>query len=106
MKLRLALKICRGLDRNNGFRPLRPAWRWYQIDQARRIGRKKWRDNRFPYIPSEREIEQQGQIMASVFAGLAVQFADEQGVDIPAEIREHAFDFSDLTNDAESGDET
>ena len=32
--------------------------------------------------------------MASIFAGLAVQFADDVGVDVPDEIRNVAFDFS------------
>jgi hypothetical protein len=56
-----------------------------------------WRDNRFPYVESEDEIQRNGDTIASIFAGLAVQFADEAGIEVPDEIRSQAFDFSVLT---------
>ncbi len=50
MKLRLALKICRELS-GDPF-SMRPRRTHGQIDQARHIGRKEWKDNRFPYVES------------------------------------------------------
>ncbi len=99
MKLRLALKICRELSRDPF--TIRPKRTYGQIDQARHIGRKKWRDNRFPYVESDDEIDQRADTIASLFAGIAVQFADDAGIAVPEEIRNEAFDFSVLTETPE-----
>ncbi len=94
MKLRLALKICRELY-DDPFNE-RPKRTWGQINQARHIGRKKRRDNRFPYVESDDEIHQRGDTVVSLFAGIAVQFADDAGIEVSDEIRNAAFDFNTL----------
>lgn len=94
MKLRLALKICHALS-SDPF-TMRPNWTGCQIDQARHIGRKKWRDNRFPYVDSEEELTQRADSLSSMICGLMVKIADEKGIEVPPEIRDDAFDFSFL----------
>ncbi len=99
MKLRLALKICRELSRDPFM--MRPNRTRGQVDQARHIGRKACRDNRFPYVESEDELNQRADTIASLFAGICVQVADDAGIEVPEEIRNEAFDFSFLTDSSE-----
>lgn len=96
MKRRIALKICRimyefsikNMDKRVKWRGKRST-----IVKATKIGRKCWLDDRFPYIPSKSELDEQADIMVGLFAGLAVKFADEKNVPVLDEIRNIAFDF-------------
>jgi hypothetical protein len=72
VKRRTALKICRDLfDQSRPWRrhPLR---RFTTNREAIAIGRRHWRDERFPYIPSDDEqVEGFGFVMSALIDGLA-----------------------------------
>ena len=92
MRIRTALKICR---RRDSFKR-GPHYCFHQHQAARVVGRRKWLDKRFPFVPSEKEVEQQGEMMCCIFKGLLVALADEKGLGLPDDIREGAMDFSQL----------
>ncbi len=87
MKLRTALKVCR---QHYGDEPWLACRHRYQTQEtAWRIGRRKLMDDRFPYVPSEDELQERGEVMVSLFAGLAKQM----GAELPPELDDIAFDF-------------
>ena len=58
MKLRIALKICRDMfDQSRPWHP-HPIRRWKTRRRATVIGRKKWRDRRFPLIDTDEEMQE------------------------------------------------
>lgn len=94
MRKRVARKIC-----NQHYGP--SPWKYRcqhkrsTIDTAFDIGRKRdtigHRDYTFPYVPSEEEMDQQAEVTVGIFAGLA----KSMGAELPDELNDLAFDFSD-----------
>lgn len=101
MNIRTALKICKEHFGDRPWETLTLRKRRYrQVQKAIRIGRRKQMgDDRFPFIPSEEELEEQGMIMTSIFAGAAVEMFKSRGMEPPAELLEYAMDFSGLTEE-------
>jgi len=78
MRLRTAIKIQKNLQEpwTDGWRP--KAWKKTTIWESYRIGRKKWKDSRFPYIPSEEESEEQMLLGLSVLAEVMIEDEEEK----------------------------
>ena len=91
MNIRTALKICKEQFDWDG-KLLKRNYR--QVRKAITIGRRKRRicqlDQRFPFIPSDQEMEEQGEMMIGILAGFMV----EEGLEVPEELRDIALDFS------------
>ena len=91
MKLRLALKICREQFGPRPWETMRRR-RGRIVRKAVEVGqRKSIKDDRFPYVPDDEELEQQARIFIGVMAGLTVRKAEEQGIEISQEIKDMAF---------------
>jgi hypothetical protein len=76
MKLRTALKICRTVDDPwwDFERHLRVRYNWRQLEQARRVcrRRKRWlNDERCRYLPTESEIEEREEIQVMILKDIA-----------------------------------
>ena len=68
MKRRIARKVCR-IHFDDRFPLIRH--KYTTVREAIRIGRRNWlSDKRFPYILSDSEMEERGEIVVSLFASL------------------------------------
>ena len=85
MKRRIARKVCR-IHFDDRFPLIRH--KYTTVREAIRIGRRNWlSDKRFPYILSDSEMEERGEIVMSLFASLA----ESLGCELPPELSEKAF---------------
>jgi len=84
MKLRTAIKICRNVfewprysttGRMIMGRP--PTYTCDRAWRAKRLCRRKWRDHRFPFIPSDERLRDQALFGVSVLAGCVIDDPDE-----------------------------
>ena len=79
MRLRIALKIVKRIDPcgSTPFGPY-PRWRSRTVEKAKAIGRRKWLDDRFPFIESEEEESERGLMLCSILLDAIVDDPDER----------------------------
>lgn len=77
MRLRTALKIQRLTQEPWRWGRKAPRWKLTTRWESLRIGRRKWRDRRFPYIPDEAEAEETALWGFSILAEALIEDQDD-----------------------------
>ena len=73
MRLRTAIKIMRHVE---GSLMKSPRYNYVQVDRARVICQRKWKDGRIPYIPSDEEILEQSGWLFSILGEALIDDPD------------------------------
>ena len=78
MRLRTAIKIQRLVQEPWRWGRKAPRWKLPTRWESLRIGRRKWRDRRFPYIPDEDEAKETALLGFSILADAIIEDEDDR----------------------------